>query len=48
MNRRLGKPVSGSVTEAERKDARRRTRYAIHLPFTLVEHIDWGGDDGLG
>lgn len=34
-------------TEAERKDAMRRTRYAIHLPFTLVEHIDWGGDDGL-
>ena len=34
-------------TDAERKDALRRTRYEIHLPFTLVEHIDWGGRDGL-
>jgi vanillate O-demethylase monooxygenase subunit len=34
-------------TEGERKDALRRTRYAIHLPFTLVEHIDWGGADGM-
>ncbi len=34
-------------TDAERKDALRRTRYAIHLPFTLVEHIDWGGRDGM-
>ena len=31
----------------ERKDATRRTRYALHLPYTIVEHIDWGGDDGL-
>lgn len=31
----------------ERKSELRRTRYAIHLPFTLVEHIDWGGADGM-
>jgi vanillate O-demethylase monooxygenase subunit len=31
----------------ERKDATRRTRYALHLPYTIVEHIDWGGRDGL-
>jgi len=31
----------------ERKDATRRTRYALHLPYTVVEHIDWGGRDGL-
>ena len=31
----------------ERKDELRRTRYAIHLPFTLVEHIDWGGAEGM-
>lgn len=31
----------------ERKDATRRTRYAIHLPYTIVEHIDWGGHDGM-
>ena len=31
----------------ERKDATRRTRYALHLPYTIVEHIDWGGADGL-
>jgi phenylpropionate dioxygenase-like ring-hydroxylating dioxygenase large terminal subunit len=30
-----------------RKDATRRTRYALHLPYTIVEHIDWGGPDGL-
>lgn len=34
-------------TKAERKDELRRTRYAIHLPFTLVEHIDWGGTDRI-
>jgi phenylpropionate dioxygenase-like ring-hydroxylating dioxygenase large terminal subunit len=34
-------------TQGERKDELRRTRYAIHLPFTLVEHIDWGGKDGI-
>jgi phenylpropionate dioxygenase-like ring-hydroxylating dioxygenase large terminal subunit len=32
---------------AERKAEERRTRYRVHLPFTLVEHIDWGGDDGM-
>jgi vanillate O-demethylase monooxygenase subunit len=31
----------------QRKDATRRTRYALHLPYTIVEHIDWGGADGL-
>jgi phenylpropionate dioxygenase-like ring-hydroxylating dioxygenase large terminal subunit len=31
----------------ERKDATRRTRYALHLPYTIVEHIDWGGADRL-
>ena len=30
-----------------RKAAMRRTRYALHLPYTIVEHIDWGGPDGL-
>jgi len=34
-------------TQGERKDSLRRTHYAIHLPFTLVEHIDWGGADGM-
>ena len=34
-------------TNGERKDELRRTRYAIHLPFTLVEHIDWGGREGM-
>ena len=34
-------------TAEERKDATRRTRYALHLPYTIVEHIDWGGRDGL-
>ena len=34
-------------TSGERKDELRRTRYAIHLPFTLVEHIDWGGAEGM-
>lgn len=31
----------------ERKSELRRTRYRIHLPFTLVEHIDWGGPDAM-
>src|SRR5262245_37703934 len=31
----------------ERKEATRRTRYALHLPYTIVEHIDWGSADGL-
>ncbi len=32
---------------AERKAEMRRTRYRIQVPFTLVEHIDWGGADGM-
>ena len=24
-----------------RQDSTRRTRYALHLPYTIVEHIDW-------
>lgn len=31
----------------EGKEAMRRTRYALHLPYTIVEHIDWGGGDGM-
>ena len=31
----------------QRKDSTRRTRYALHLPYTIVEHIDWGAADGL-
>jgi vanillate O-demethylase monooxygenase subunit len=31
----------------ERRDETRRTRYALHLPYTIVEHIDWGGADGM-
>ena len=31
----------------DRKDETRRTRYALHLPYTIVEHIGWGGADGL-
>ena len=31
----------------ERKDSTRRTRYALYLPYTIVEHIDWGAADGL-
>jgi vanillate O-demethylase monooxygenase subunit len=31
----------------ERKAPTRRTRYALHLPYTIVEHIDWGGAEGL-
>ena len=34
-------------TDEERRDDRRRTRYALHLPYTIVEHIDWGGKDGM-
>ena len=30
-----------------RKDELRRTRYALHLPYTIVEHIDWGGREGM-
>jgi phenylpropionate dioxygenase-like ring-hydroxylating dioxygenase large terminal subunit len=48
-----GRPDAANTDElpvfpaAERKDAMRRTRYALHLPYTIVEHIDWGGADGL-
>lgn len=34
-------------TADTRKESERNTRYAIHLPFTIVEHIDWGGRDGM-
>jgi phenylpropionate dioxygenase-like ring-hydroxylating dioxygenase large terminal subunit len=34
-------------TAGHRKDSMRRTRYALHLPYTTVEHIDWGDADGL-
>ena len=37
-------PVFAAETK---KSPRRRTRYALHLPFTIVEHIDWGGADGM-
>jgi phenylpropionate dioxygenase-like ring-hydroxylating dioxygenase large terminal subunit len=30
-----------------RKAATRRTRYALHLPYTIVEHIDWGARDAM-
>ena len=30
-----------------KKQPIRETRYAIHLPFTIVEHIGWGGEDGM-
>ena len=48
-----GRPDAPSTAElpvfaaAERTDSMRRTRYALHLPYTIVEHIDWGGADGL-
>jgi vanillate O-demethylase monooxygenase subunit len=31
----------------ERAAATRRTRDALHLPFTIVEHIDWGAREGM-
>ena len=31
----------------ERKSEMRRTSYALHLPYTIVEHIDWGGADAM-
>ena len=31
----------------ERKAPTRTTRYALHLPYTIVEHIDWGGDEKM-
>jgi vanillate O-demethylase monooxygenase subunit len=33
--------------EAGRDASRRLTRYALHLPFTLVEHIGWGTGEGM-
>lgn len=48
-----GRPDQPNTTKlpvfaaGERKAGMRRTRYHIHLPFTLVEHIDWGGADGM-
>lgn len=30
-----------------RRHELRRTRYALHLPYTIVEHIDWGSRDGM-
>jgi vanillate O-demethylase monooxygenase subunit len=33
--------------EDARKDELRRTRYSIHLPYTIVEHIDWGGAEAM-
>ena len=31
----------------DKKKPIRATRYAIHLPYTIVEHIGWGGDEGM-
>ena len=31
----------------ERKQDTRHTRYALHLPYTIVEHIGWGADEGM-
>ena len=31
----------------ERKAPTRTTRYALHLPYTIVEHIDWVGREML-
>jgi phenylpropionate dioxygenase-like ring-hydroxylating dioxygenase large terminal subunit len=31
----------------ERKEDTRHTRYALHLPYTIVEHIGWGADEGM-
>jgi vanillate O-demethylase monooxygenase subunit len=48
-----GRPDAANTAEfpvfaaEERKDDTRRTRYAVHLPYTIVEHIDWGARDGL-
>ena len=44
----LGRPdTANAITAAERTDATRRTRYALHLPYTIDEHIDWGSHEGL-
>jgi vanillate O-demethylase monooxygenase subunit len=49
---RYGRPDQAATEEfpvftAERGDETRRTAYALHLPYTIVEHIDWGGADRL-
>jgi len=49
---RYGRPDQANteafpIFTAARKDGMRRTRYALHLPYTIVEHIDWGGADGM-
>jgi vanillate O-demethylase monooxygenase subunit len=47
---RVDEPATAALpvfAAAGRADATRRTRYALHLPYTIVEHIDWGGADGL-
>jgi vanillate O-demethylase monooxygenase subunit len=31
----------------ERKAPTRHTRYALHLPYTIVEHIAWGAAEGM-
>ncbi len=31
----------------ERKEPTRHTRYALHLPYTIVEHIGWGAPEGM-
>jgi vanillate O-demethylase monooxygenase subunit len=30
-----------------RKEPTRYTRYALHLPYTIVEHIGWGAPEGM-
>ena len=50
---RYGRPDQANTetfpvfAEESRKDELRRTRYALHLPYTIVEHIDWGGREGM-
>lgn len=31
----------------EREEPVRHNRYQLHLPYTIVLRIDWGGDDGM-
>jgi vanillate O-demethylase monooxygenase subunit len=31
----------------EDKSGTRHTRYALHLPYTIVEHIAWGANQGM-
>jgi phenylpropionate dioxygenase-like ring-hydroxylating dioxygenase large terminal subunit len=50
---RYGRPDQANTdafpvfAEESRKDELRRTRYALHLPYTIVEHIDWGGRESM-